>query len=304
MKPGYLYVLGHPSDPMLVKVGRTVQKLERRIAQHNSDYTRVAGKIVKETGQKWELKECIETPDPVHAERVFWEATLFGLGPFRGRVEVVQMDWKRVQLGLDAARGAGVRSPKPVPDGVYVYSSWMRKRLVGRGIKLVGQVRSKHGRSDFRCTNGHEWRTVPADVAEGEGCPHCGVGQKDAEEIEQDAGSGFLCLMTHPDKPGLVKVELFPAASPRGWRSFVDRAYEADDWGGWQIHQYRTVQEPALAESLLWRLLGRSRPNAREPIEIDLEIAEQAIRDLISEMYHEIAVMERKKEDLQSTSSA
>ncbi len=31
--------------------------------------------------------------------------------------------------------------------------------------------------------------------------------------------------------------------------------------------------------------------------------AEQAFRDLISEMYHEIAMMERKKKDLQSTSS-
>ena len=163
MKPGYLYVLGHPSDPMLVKVGRTVQKIERRIAVHNTDHTTIAGQIVKETGQKWQLKEYIEVPDPVNAEGAFWEATGFGLFPYRGGVEVQRMDWKTVQQGLDAARGAGVRSPKPVPDWVYVYSAWMRKRLVGRGIKLVGQVRSKHGRSDFRCTNGHEWRTVPAD---------------------------------------------------------------------------------------------------------------------------------------------
>ena len=69
------------------------------------------------------------------------------------------------------------------------------------------------------------------------------------------------------------------------------------------FYRYRWVQEPALAESLIWGLLGRPRPNDREPIEIDLEIAEQAFRALISEMYHEIAVMERKKEDPHSISS-
>ena len=113
MKPGYIYVLVHPSDPNLVKVGRTTQKLERRIAQHNTDHAKIGGQIVTETGQKWELKEYIEVPDPVHAEAVFWGATGLAEIPYRGGVEVERREWKTVQAGLDAAREAGMRSPKP-----------------------------------------------------------------------------------------------------------------------------------------------------------------------------------------------
>ncbi len=295
MKPGYIYVLVHPSDPALVKVGRTTQKLERRIAQHNTDYAKIAGQIVKETGQKWELKEYIEVPDPVHAEAVFWGATGLTDIPYRGGVEVERMEWKTVQAGLNAAREAGVRPPQPTPDHVYVYTAWMRKRLAGRGITLVGHVRSKYGRSDFQCINGHAWRTVPANVAAGEGCPQCAVGEKDAEEIEQAAGSGFLCLMIHPEKPGLIKVELTLET--------LDRFYEGNDRDGWEVHRYRDVQEPALAEALIWDLLGRARPNDREPIRVDLNLAEQAFRDLIPEMHREIAAMERRRDRLHPTPS-
>ena len=296
MKPGYIYVLVHPSDPTLVKVGRTTQKLERRISQHNTDYAKVAGQIVKETGQKWELKEYIEVLDPVHAEAVFWGATGLADIPYRGGVEVERMEWKTVQAGLNAARNAGMRPPpKPIADHVYVYTAWMRKRLTGRDITLAGHVRSKYGRSDFQCINGHAWRTVPANVAAGEGCPQCSVGERDAEEIEQAAGSGFLCLMIHPEKPGLIKVELTLES--------LDRFYEGNDRDGWEVHRYREVQEPALAESLIWGLLGHPRPNNREPIDMELGTAEQAFRDLIPDLYREIAVMERRKEHLRPASS-
>ena len=177
-EPGYLYVLAHPSDPQLVKVGRTVQKPEARLAQHNSDFSKIAGQIVLDTGQEWILIEVLEVPDPVHAEAAFWQAAHWH--PFRGRpkVEVVCMSDEALQAGLDAARKAGVRpKPKPQPDHVYAYNAWMKKRLVGRGIVLVGHVRSKFGKANFRCSNGHEWRTVPNEVAEGKGCPHCGQGE-------------------------------------------------------------------------------------------------------------------------------
>ena len=70
MKPGIIYVLVHPSDPTLVKVGRTVQKLERRIAQHNSDDTRVTWQIVKETGQRIGVLSCVfRTTDTRHYDK-------------------------------------------------------------------------------------------------------------------------------------------------------------------------------------------------------------------------------------------
>ena len=290
MKSGYLYVLVHPSDPELYKVGQTTRHPQERLVEHNSDYSKHAGRIVKETGQKWELKTYIAVPDPNWAETVFWGATGLADIPFRRGIEVERMEWKLVQAGLKAAKKAGVRPPpKPLPDHVYAYTAWMKKRLEGRGITLIGHVKSKtSGRNDFQCSKGHEWRTIPNNVAEGEGCPQCGMGQRTPEEIRQAAKSGVLCLLIHPDKPGLVKIGLT-------YRT-LKQCYAENIWGGWQAHRYRNVEEPVLAESLIWELLGYPLPNDREPISIDLHIAEQAFRDLHYRLQSEIALAEKAKE--------
>jgi hypothetical protein len=290
MKSGYLYVLVHPSDPDLYKVGQTTLHPEERLAEHNSNYEEYAGQFVKETGQKWELKTYIAVPDPYWAETVFWSATPLADIPFRRGIEVGKMEWEWVQAGLDAAKKAGVRPPqKPLPDYVYANTAWMNKRLEGRGITLVGHIRSKFGKSTFQCSNGHEWRTVPNNVAEGEGCPQCGIGEKNPGEIRQAIKPGFLCLLIHPDKPDVIKIGLT--------YSTLDQCYQENVWEDWEVHRYRFVEEPVLAETLIWELLGYPRPNDREPINIDLSIAEQAFRDLIYRMHSEIALREKEKED-------
>jgi T5orf172 domain len=38
MKSGYLYVLVHPSDPDLYKIGVTILHPEKRLAQHNYNF--------------------------------------------------------------------------------------------------------------------------------------------------------------------------------------------------------------------------------------------------------------------------
>jgi hypothetical protein len=282
MKSGYLYLLVHPSDPDLYKVGQTTRHPEERLAEHNSNCKEYTGRIVKETGQKWELKTCIAVTDPYWAETVFWGATPLGAIPFRQGIEVQKMEWEWVEAGLEAARKAGVRPPpKPLPDHVYAYTAWMKKRLEGRGITLVGHVRSKFGKSDFQCSNGHEWRTVPNNVAEGEGCPQCGTGKKDSEEIRQAIKPGILCLLVHPGKSGVIKIGLT--------YSTLKQCYEENFWGDWEVHRYRNVEEPVLAESIIWELLGYPLSNDREPIHIELSIAEQAFRDLIPRMQSEIA---------------
>jgi hypothetical protein len=91
MKSGYLYVLVHPSDPDIYKIGVTVVHPEKRLAQHNSQLNKHAGRIVNETGQKWELKTYIAVPDPYWAERAFWAATVYSVMPYRGGVEVEKM---------------------------------------------------------------------------------------------------------------------------------------------------------------------------------------------------------------------
>ncbi len=290
MKSGYLYVLVHPSDPNLYKVGQTTRHPEERLAEHNNNYEEYAGKLVKETSQKWELKTYITVSDPYWAETVFWGATPLGVIPFRQGIEVQKMEWEWIQAGLDAAKKAEVRPPpKPLPDHVYAYTAWMKKRLVGRDITLVGHVTSKSGKATFRCRNGHEWRTISAYVAEGKGCPQCGLGDREPDEIWQAAKLGYLCLLIHPDKPGVIKIGLT--------YSTLEQCFEENVWEDWEVHRYRFVEEPVLAESLIWELLGYPLPNDREPINIDLSIAEQAFRDLIFRMHSEIALREKDKKD-------
>lgn len=287
---GYLYVLTHPSDPNLYKVGKTTRKPEDRLAEHNTRYEEYTGKVVKETGQKWELKTCIPVPDTYWAEAVFWAATGLADIPYRRGIEVETMDWKCVQAGLDAVKKAGVRPPpRAVDDHVYAYRAWMNKRIEGRGITLLGHVRSKFGKSDFRCDNGHEWRTVPNKVAEeGEGCPQCGMGERAPEEIQQAINVGVLCLLVHPEKPGLIKIG--------ATNSPVEICTDENFWGGWHVHRYRNVEETDLAESLIWEMLGYARSNGDEPIKIDLSIVEEAFRGIHHRLVSEIALVEKAKD--------
>lgn len=94
--------------------------------------------------------------------------------------------------------------------------------------------------------------------------------------------------MIHPDKPGLVKIGLTYGT--------LEQCCAENIWDGWQAHRYRNVEEPVLAESLIWELLGYPLPNDREPISIDLHIAEQAFRDLHYRLQSEIALAEKGKE--------
>ena len=294
MKSGYIYVLVHPSDRDLYKVGQSTRHPQKRLVEHNSNYAEYAGRIVKETGQKWALKTYIAVPDPSWAETVFWGATGLADIPFRGGIEVERMEWKVVQLGLEAAKQAGIRPSEPTPDWVYSYTASMRKRLEGRGITLIGHVKSMvSGRNNFQCSNGHEWRTVPNNVAEGGGCPQCGMGQRTPEEIRQAAKLGVLCLLIHPDKPGVVKIGLT--------YSTLEQCCAENVWGGWQTHRYRNVEEPVLAELLIWELLGYPLPHDREPINIDLHIAEQAFRELTYRLQREVALAEKARENERPT---
>jgi hypothetical protein len=141
MKSGYLYVLMHPSDPDLYKVGVTVLKPEKRLAQHNSQFDKYAGEVVKETGQKWEIKEVIAVADPYFAEKAFWNATPIPLMPGGAAVEVGRFGWAMMQAGLEAAKKAGVRPPPGPPSMSVRNHEWMLKKLEGTGITIVGRYR-------------------------------------------------------------------------------------------------------------------------------------------------------------------
>jgi hypothetical protein len=94
---------------------------------------------------------------------------------------------------------------------------------------------------------------------------------------------GHVFLLIHPDKPGAIRIG-------------VSYGNEEDDWGGWEVHRFRFVVDPVLAESLIWRLLGVPRPIGNESTSIELSAAEQAFRDLVGRMHSEIALREKWKE--------
>jgi hypothetical protein len=193
------------------------------------------------------------------------------------------MTWEEVSAGLVAAKSAGVR-PQSAAVPVYetTYNVSVKKRLVGRGITLLGRVKSIiSGRNDFECSNGHQWRTRPKLVMDGEGCPECGMGTKTLDEMHEIANAGNICLLIDPSKPGFVSV-----GARRGSLNQITQDYP---WGNWEIHRYRFVEEIDLAESLIWELLGKPLPNDRQPIPIELGVAEEAMRNLIYVLREQIA---------------
>lgn len=292
MKSGYIYVLTHPSNPNLYKIGVTTRNPEVRLAQHNSDPTQLTGRIVKETGCKWELKEFHQVEDPYWAERAFWAATPFADIPFRGGIEVETMTWDQVLLGIESAKKAGVRTKSsPVPDHVYAYTASVRKSLKGRDITFSGYVKSIiSGRNNFCCANGHHWRMRAHEVISGKGCPECGLGERTSQEVKQIMGAGVVCLLTNPDKPGFINI----GTEYKG----INEIFGKDNWNDWLIHRYREVDDVALAESLMWELLGKPLPHNKEPIQVDLKFAEDVFRNLIYAMREEIAFDERRFENL------
>jgi hypothetical protein len=165
--------LVHPSDPNLYKIGVTVLPPEKRLARHNHDHDEYPGQVVKETGQKWNLKTFIAVPDPYWAERAFWGAVPYSLVPLRRGIEVEAMEWKHVQKGLDAAKIAGERAPPPPRPTPVRNRDWMLKRLEGTGIAMIGHYRGLLTSIEFLCKKDHVFQESPGVVADRRSCPCC-----------------------------------------------------------------------------------------------------------------------------------
>ena len=101
-RTGYLYILVHPSEADLYKIGVTTRDPLKRLAEHNTNYKKIAGRIVQETGQKWEMKEFHAVVDVYVAEKVFWGNSPLADMPFTNGEEVWNLRWEEVQKALDA----------------------------------------------------------------------------------------------------------------------------------------------------------------------------------------------------------
>jgi hypothetical protein len=111
-RDGFLYILRHPDrtftnfglrdEEHLFKIGVTTRTLKIRLKQHNTDFTKVAGMVVQETGRLWEVQEVYSVQDVYLAERIFWGNSPFADMPFLGGVEVMPMKTEDVQKSIDA----------------------------------------------------------------------------------------------------------------------------------------------------------------------------------------------------------
>ncbi len=167
----------HLSDPNLFKIGRTTRKPDERLAQHNCNGKEFTGQIVKETGQKWKLKEYFAVPDPVYAEAAFWEAMHTMTGePERGKIEVItSIEWGPLQMCLDEAKKAGIRPPPKPRTRPVRNREWMIKQLDGTGITMIGRYRGLVTGVEFMCAKGHVFKKSAGVVAYGKSCPLCGM---------------------------------------------------------------------------------------------------------------------------------
>ena len=289
MKPGYIYVPTHPSNPDLYKIGVTILEPTKRLAQHNQDFTKAAGRVVEETGQKWELKEFHLVPDPYWAEKAFWDAVPQSDIPYRGGVEVEIMTWSEVSVGIAAVKKAGIRN-ETIPNYVLSNAASVKKALEGRGITVEGVVKSiVSGKNNFYCNNGHKWRTTPRLVVNGAGCPECGLGERMTEEMRQLTNAGVIGLLTNPSHPGHVGIG--------AWHGTMEGRDKNYPWGDWELERYRNVEEVDIAESVIWELLGKPLPHDRDPIEMDPNKAKEIFRSLTYVQRDRIAIEEKQRQD-------
>lgn len=162
---GFLYILTHPSNKNLLKIGITRRDPYKRLKEHNNQYDKALGKIVKDTGQLWEMEKYFEVEDVYLAEHVFWKRSPLTELPYSFSNELLDIShlgpqW--VEEGLEVALQAGARKnpfiapvPKQKPKRG---TEWIKKQLVGTGIKPVKGYGNGVVKVWFRCELGHEFK--------------------------------------------------------------------------------------------------------------------------------------------------
>lgn len=182
VKVGFLYVLIHPSDQYLIKVGVTTRSPERRLKEHNSQFDTVAGKLVAETGREWVLKEFFPVEDIYYAESTFFHRPPLTEIPYVLSNELLNLDdkylnWNWVKEGLEKAKSVGIRKdpsqppiPKPIPKKG---AEWVASQLKGSGLKPLKGYGNGITKVAFECLKGHVFRIGWRNLVRFPYCPVC-----------------------------------------------------------------------------------------------------------------------------------
>ncbi len=179
VKPGFIYVLVHPSDQHLIKVGMTTRSPQVRLREHNSLFDKAAGRVVKATGQEWVLKESFEVEDTYYAESAFFHRSPLTEIPYALSDEFIRLDgrfltWDWVNEGLELAKTVGIRAntsepPIPMPSP-QKGARWIESKLKDSGLVPVKGFGNGITKVAFRCPYGHEFMISGNSIAK---CPYC-----------------------------------------------------------------------------------------------------------------------------------
>ncbi len=182
VKAGFIYVLTHPSDPNLIKVGMTTRTPEVRLKEHNTQFDKPAGKVVEDTGQQWVIKEFIAVEDTYNAESAFFHRSPMTEIPYALSDELLKLDnrfitWDWVNQGFEVAKSVGIRRdtslapiPKPKPKKG---AQWIEVQLKDSGLKPLKGFGNGITKVAFECPNGHVFKLDGRTLVRFPFCPVC-----------------------------------------------------------------------------------------------------------------------------------
>ena len=191
---GFIYILTHPSDINLIKVGMTTRSPHVRLKEHNTQFDKVAGKVVEATGQEWIIKECFEVEYTYNAESAFFQRSPLTELPGVLSNELLNLDdksitWEWVYEGLEAAKSAGIRrdasqppNPKPIPKKG---AQWIEAQLKGSGLKPVNGCGNGITKVAFECPKGHIFKISGRSLVRFPFCPVCEPERFDAYTLRR-----------------------------------------------------------------------------------------------------------------------
>ena len=182
VKAGFIYVLIHPSDAYLIKVGMTSRSPQVRLKEHNTQFDKAAGKVVQATGEEWILKEFFAVEDTYNAESAFFHRSPLTEIPYALSDELLKLDdkflnWDWVNEGLELAKSVGVRRdiskapiPKPKPKRG---AKWIEASLRDSGLKPLKGFGNGITIVAFECPQRHVFKISGYCLARFPFCPIC-----------------------------------------------------------------------------------------------------------------------------------
>jgi hypothetical protein len=194
VQAGFIYVLTHPSDPNLIKVGMTTRNPHVRLKEHNTQYDKAAGKIVEATGQEWILKKFFTVEDTYKAESTFFHRSPLTEIPYALSDELLKLDdrfitWDWVNEGLEMAKSVGIRRdtsqapiPKPKPKNG---AKWIESQLKDSGLRPLKGFGNGITKAAIECPKGHVFKISGRSLVMFPFCPVCEPEQFDAYTLRR-----------------------------------------------------------------------------------------------------------------------